>query len=470
MAKIIFSFDVEDFITPETDDVAKFWADTLSKYGAKGCFCLVGEKARILKSRGRKDIIKAIKKHEVDYHSNTHSIHPTMAEYLENMGWDRGVEEVKKREISGIKDIEEIFVQAPVAYCIPGNSWGPQGFYAISQMRIPIITGSPFEFFRGEPMWYCNCLHINYHFAFDKYIPLEKNRLRQMKRDFNRLLAKNRRKDNFIVIYNHPCSLVTKIFWDELNFKYGANLPRNKREPAPLRDSKFTKQLLSDFSDFVKFIVFNPNVEVVTYNEMLQTYSEPSGTKLSLQEVLLLTKNSLSKLDYQQVGNIFVSPAELFFMLAYSLRWFKDKGNLPKQVPIKRLLGPISKPSGCKRQAIVSSRKLLQKSNEVEKEMRRYKRIPSSISIDGANISPGIFMKGMAKLLLRISKTASVGQKIRFDSTPGYYPNIVRNSCFRKLRFKGSWPVFPKDFEGKKLITTARLQAWSAKPVGRNPR
>jgi hypothetical protein len=36
---------------------------------------------------------------------------------------------------------------------------------------------------------------------------------------------------------------------------------------------------------------------------------------------------------------------------------------------------------------------------------------------------------------------------------------------FARLRFKGSWSVFPPDFEGQRLLAQARWQAWSAAPA-----
>lgn len=108
------------------DDAIRIWADMLRKYGFHGAFCMVGEKAWVLRDRGRKDILEALADHEIDFHSNGHSRHPLHAEYLNEMGWEDGVRRVIHEELPGIQDVEEICGQRPFAYCKPGGSWGPR--------------------------------------------------------------------------------------------------------------------------------------------------------------------------------------------------------------------------------------------------------------------------------------------------------------------------------------------------------
>ncbi|HHY97723.1 MAG TPA: hypothetical protein GX509_03175 [Firmicutes bacterium] len=54
---------------------------------------MVGEKLRALKRRRRQDILAGLRNHEIGYHTNLHSVHPTVAEYLKDLGWEEGIEE-----------------------------------------------------------------------------------------------------------------------------------------------------------------------------------------------------------------------------------------------------------------------------------------------------------------------------------------------------------------------------------------
>jgi len=94
---VILWFDTEDYILPADDDASLHVAEFLTHEGIRATFKVVGEKARTLERRGRQDVIAALKKHEIGYHANFHSVQPTPAMYLSNLGWDEGVAEFDRR-------------------------------------------------------------------------------------------------------------------------------------------------------------------------------------------------------------------------------------------------------------------------------------------------------------------------------------------------------------------------------------
>src|SRR5947207_5685084 len=124
-------FDTEDYILPQDDDATKRLAEMLTNLGVRATFKIVGEKARVLESRGRSDVIAALKRHDIGYHTDTHSQQPTVAVYLQNAGWDDGRAEFYRREIQGVRDIQRIFGVTPVAYGQPGSAWAPQTYPAL---------------------------------------------------------------------------------------------------------------------------------------------------------------------------------------------------------------------------------------------------------------------------------------------------------------------------------------------------
>src|SRR5438874_3389550 len=122
--RLIFSFDCEDYITPEAAEAERWWAEALTRHDLPGCLCVVGELARSLRERGQRETIRAMSRHEISYHSDNHSDHPTHAEYLEGSDWKTGVGTVMEREACGIQSLVELFGEWPASYCKPGYSWG----------------------------------------------------------------------------------------------------------------------------------------------------------------------------------------------------------------------------------------------------------------------------------------------------------------------------------------------------------
>ncbi len=155
---VILWFDTEDYLLPASDDAALKVADFLTSQGIRATFKVVGEKARTLEKRKRTDVIAALKKHEIGYHSNYHSVQPTPAMYLSSLGWDEGVAEFDRREGPGRADVERIFGTAPTCYGQPGSSWGPQSYGAMKKwgMNVYLDAGQHVDL-DGKPCYYAGC-------------------------------------------------------------------------------------------------------------------------------------------------------------------------------------------------------------------------------------------------------------------------------------------------------------------------
>src|SRR5262245_31625793 len=158
---VILWFDTEDYLLPASDDAALKVADFLTQEGIRATFKIVGEKARTLERRKRTDVIEALKKHEIGYHSNWHSTQPSPAMYLADLGWDEGVAEFDRRERPGLDDVKRIFGQAPSCYGQPGSSWGPQSFGAMRKWGMPVyLDGGVHVKLDGKPYYYCGILNL----------------------------------------------------------------------------------------------------------------------------------------------------------------------------------------------------------------------------------------------------------------------------------------------------------------------
>src|SRR5689334_23897335 len=116
---VVLWFDTEDYIEPAADDAALRIASDLTAAGVHATFKVVGEKARALERRGRNDVIAALSKHAIGYHSNWHSVHPTPAEYLLRFGFVEGAQEFERREGPGVADLKRVFGTQPICYGQP---------------------------------------------------------------------------------------------------------------------------------------------------------------------------------------------------------------------------------------------------------------------------------------------------------------------------------------------------------------
>src|SRR5262245_51375731 len=90
---VFLCFDTEDPINPEADDALLQLARLYHDAGLPACFFMVGEKARVLRERGRKEVIEALRGHEIDYHGNYWFEYPEPALVYGNRDpWDVAVQ------------------------------------------------------------------------------------------------------------------------------------------------------------------------------------------------------------------------------------------------------------------------------------------------------------------------------------------------------------------------------------------
>ena len=158
---MVLWFDTEDYIEPAADDAALRIASDLTAEGVRATFKVVGEKARVLEKRGRRDVIQALSRHAIGYHSNWHSVHPAPAEYLVRLGFLEGAEEFERREAAGVADVKRIFGTQPACYGQPGSSWGPQSNPALRKLGIPVYLDEGEQVGLDEqPFWYGGLLYV----------------------------------------------------------------------------------------------------------------------------------------------------------------------------------------------------------------------------------------------------------------------------------------------------------------------
>ena len=270
-------FDEEDYILPQDDDATKRLAEMLTRLGIRATFKIVGEKARVLEQRGRKDVIAALQPHEIGYHSNTHSQQPTPAVYLQHAGWLEGTAEFLRREGQGAKDVARITGHPPVAYGQPGSSWGPQSYPALRAMGIHLyLDEADHVGIDDQPFYYGGMLNVfKMRSTLARMDLTGGSSLADGKATFTKAADIVRaRGGGTISIYYHPSEWVHAEFWDAVNFSHGANPPRSEWKKPGLRPPSETEQAFADFEAYMRFIQTQPGVRFVTASELVSAYAD----------------------------------------------------------------------------------------------------------------------------------------------------------------------------------------------------
>lgn len=438
---VVLWFDTEDYIEPASDDAALRIAKDLTSAGVRATFKIVGEKARVLESRGRRDVIAALSKHAIGYHSNWHSVHPTPAEYMVRLGFLEGADEFERREAPGVADVKRIFQMQPLCYGQPGNSWGPQSNPALRRLGIPIYLDEGDHVGLDEqPFWYGGLLHV-FHMGRNQF----RAQLNAGAEDpvayklFDEAASRlSTSKGGVISIYYHPTEFVTTEFWDAVNFAQGADPARNAWKGPRRRTAKDSERCYGVLRRFVNHMKQRPDVHFASAADLLRLY--PGGVPAAVDRKTAAAQLARG-IVFGEVQGQWLSPADMLLSLLELEPQIVDG---PTVAGVTTFAKP-SIPASAFRKAAADTADFV----------RRHHRLPHEVFIGPETLSLADFAATLAaNVLAPAEKVSVVRGRIEFNQ---YFSHDPRKSF--------QWVIHNEGFSGGPLLELGRLQGWTLKPA-----
>jgi hypothetical protein len=462
---VILWFDTEDYILPASDDAALRLAEFLTSQNVRATFKVVGEKARTLERRGRKDVIEALKKHEIGYHSNWHSVQPTPAMYLSNLGWDDGVAEFDRRERPGFDDVKRIFGVAPSCYGQPGSSWGAQSYGAMRKwgLKVYLDAGNHINI-DDKPCYFCgvfNLYKLAHTIRANIHQPSEyKSAEERFMQAREKLIAEG---GGVVSIVYHPCEFVHNQFWDGANFSYGANPPREKWRLPKTKTAEESTAAYEVFENYVRFMKRYPEVQFTTATEAAKIYRDKARSrKFSTKELVKIAEAVSPDVTFQKPSKDYTLAASEVFTLLNEYVAERTAGRTPDTVELKRTpYGPSSPVTSLNEPVTTDWSQFTRTATDVVDFVRKEGRIPSTVWLGSVGVPPESYLNVLASA----TRTLAAGE------TPGDTVEIkpAHLAAGKHVAPDGpnlwGWVIFPKGFGAPALMEVAKRQAWTLKPA-----
>jgi hypothetical protein len=469
---VVLWFDTEDYLLRADDDAILRNATFLTQENLRATFKVVGEKARVLEQRKRTDVIDALKKHEIGFHSNFHSVHPTPAQYLSGLGWDEGMAEFERREGPGLEDVRRILGANPSCYGQPGSSWGPQAFGAMRKwgMKAYLDTGSHVSL-DGKPHYYCGLLTM-YRLTHTLRTGLGGDKdLQAAKEKFDKSHEQLLQEGGGLVsVFYHPCEFVHKQFWDSI-FKNGANPPREEWTPPPQKTPEESKVAYETFESWIRYIKSFPDVKFITASEAAALYADKvRGRKFSQPELREIAEAVGDQVNFQVRQDYALSPADIFGLLGAlapldeAVRKIHPGGAAIRHdtwvtAPAEPVDGPSEPGPALAAPIRVGWSQYARTVKWAMDYMGHHHRIPSTVWLGSTGVPPEAFYTSLARVALSLldgqipetveirPATFAIGARVADDS-----PKIW------------GW-LFPEGWHAPQMMALARRQAWTIKPA-----
>jgi peptidoglycan/xylan/chitin deacetylase (PgdA/CDA1 family) len=461
---LVLNFDVEDYTTPASvgiDDIPKWLAEIMSEEGVTGTFFVIGEKARSLESRGRRDVIVAMAKHDIGSHTNRGSIHPTVTEQLEKAGWEDGVRIMAEQESAGIKELERIFGVPVRTLARHGGSYGPQLVCALGLMKAG-FSGSPVEIPGRNVVWFCNALNFTgqYDGFDDTYYrdDLFEPHFAKLKADLPKLAQST---DVLSFFAGHPTKIRTEQFWD-FNYYGGRNPGPDEWKTPELRPLESMKTAQANFRRMVRYLKSRDDIEITTFGSLMEMYGFQKEyiTKEELGEIaerVIKTKAVL--------GSEYFSPAEAFAGFAGAIAGFPARGSLVPKMKVNRPLGPAEMPDSVPGIPRLTLTEVYELAARADEHIRQAGSLPSFLAIRNSQIGAGSLFALFCDVYLDLASS-------RPDSEYGVpsfepYPRANEKEIIQAVQDFKSWPVHRPDLNMENIVNLTRLQLWTLKPAHR---
>jgi len=213
-----------------------------------------------------------------------------------------------------------------------------------------------------KPFWYAGALNV-YHMG-QNWTRMELHDPAAVEPGKQKVsaIAERLRKDGggLISIFYHPCEWVHREFWDGVNFRRGANPPREQWKAPPQLPPEETEAAFHRFGEYIDHIRAIPGVRFITAGDLPLIYPdavrEEGISEEDLAEIASrLIAGRTNGVDFQVIGNRAYSAADQFELLALAVG--KQIAGQPPRFPLRArgLLGAGPRAANIGRKKITST-------------------------------------------------------------------------------------------------------------------
>lgn len=452
-------FDTSDFINPESEEALAYVLDMLDDLGIRASFKMVGEKVRNLKEHGREDLLTRLARHDLGYHTDVHSFHPTMTQYCEPLAFNAGVAEFERREKKGIEDTREILGKRLVGYGQPGCSWTPDVCPVLKKYGIDVYLDDHFILdVSGQPFSYGGMLNCNTLHRIMRCWPDHENPVEEALAEFDRLAAEEHslgdvpEETKLFSIFYHPCEFINRDhFWDLDNCPDGKNLCYDEEGnftgyiKTPLTTFERMRERIDTVREFLQAIM-ERGVTFVTMEELPEMVCR-RNREITREDVKGIAETILSTatVNFVEIDGEFVSPVEIFGLLRQALCG----------CPLKPVFAYGPQTRCCPSLTSPVHRTDVMAAMELFDTVLGYPQLLSAYAVGENTLSAGELCYAAAYFLLH--KDA---QECEVKAVTCATEQYVMGSG----DWSGYW-LFPPHFPVPNTYEKTRLQCWTLKPV-----
>ncbi len=451
----ILCLDIEDPITMRSHQATQWITQDISDAGLVGSCFLVAEKVRAWEQLGLRQVIEAVKGHDLHFHSSRHSFHPTISEISESLPAQASAEMLWGWERPGWEATERIMGRPVKHWGLSGGSWSPAlavmlGQHGRALMYSPIYGDDP-----SRPCWFAGSLNVaefspglcgDFH---------QDTKFVQAWADYKQWV--DQRLDRgvpYLGLFGcHPTRVVHHQFWDDVNFGEGrATTPEKWENPAAITaDEEHTAR--NNFQRFLQWMASEERLEVIGFSDLVQRFSSQKAgcTPRQLKEIC--------QRICEEEAVIFTDS----FTAAEILGLMADYTQHPNSDFLRRreLLAPESLPTKSTG-STVDPEHVLAVSAVVQAYLTAARKVPDQVSCGESVLYIADYFVALARAIVVGNNTGQRRFRVSVDCP---YPLIGEDLARRATERIRSWSIHRPDLDLQWIERDTCLLSWTYKPA-----
>lgn len=476
MIDVVFAFDVEDVVHPESDDACMRLCRIFSEEEVPVSLFIAGEKARAIRRRGRLDVIEAMRPHEICYHGNYWGDFPEPAlSYGTRLSWDEAAKLALSVELPGLHDVAEITGQFPVAWCCHQAQQCPPLSYAYKLAGVRCWAGGPRGWFMNWLSWPRSNCALSSQGSWDQpqdpFNPLPKPPadpvadLNALQAQFETMAADR----DFITFAGHPVCWVTST-WALVEF---ASLFRHGSTPYPrpdnfrrvqYRTAEDQEVAFGYIRDVLRWIKTVPEVNLTNYTALCERDEEDPVQWVTWEQTVDLARRVQEKFNYVTAHGTSFSCADLTGLFCFAIRHLWEFGKWPARLPVQRLLGPTDEPLHLNAPLTMRRDDILAGAHATYSIMMDERRIRGKLRASFTDVGPGEWLHLIAKFITEAAETGQLPLQVEIPAVP-MLPEVVNEPAITERRFGSTNRAAGLDLSH--LWDLLKWQSWSYRPAVR---
>ena len=477
MTDVVFALDVEDVYNPESDDALLELCRIFAEAEIPLSLFVAAEKARVMRQRGRRDVIEAMAAHEICYHGNYWGDFPEPAtRYGARLPFDEAVSLALSVESKGLHDVAEITGQFPVAWCCHQAQQSLPQQYALKLAGVRCWAGGPRGWFMNWLSWPRSNCTVSFQGDWATEVdPMNRptpkpaadpeTDLKQTQEAFEQRIA----NQDFVSFAGHPVCWVTSE-WGGLYdyatlFRHGTAGPYPRPRisaPANPRSPEDRAAALEYVRKLMRWIKTRKDVNLTTYTELCDRDEEASTPWITWPQLVDLARKVSTNLDAVTAYGTSFSPADILGMLVFAVNYLWEQSTWPEQIPVQRPLGPVEAPLSNPRGVAIDRRSLIAGCLAAHTFMMDDRRIPGKLRASRVDVGPSELLHLLAAFVLEWENTGKLPGNVSIDAVPPL-PGVVDTHIIQDRRF-GSTNM-PADWDMPPLWGLLKWQSWSYRPA-----